>query len=128
MIELRDLGSVIDQLYGRREERLNFERRVKELKAEEMKLREEILDTLAISGLEKASGHLATAGVKTSIIPITTNWIDIHSWIRDNDRFDLLQKRLSVLAWRELYDTGVLIPGTEAVEDVDLSLTKSSRS
>ena len=127
-IGMNELGSTIDMLYTRREERLDLERKVKELKRGEEELRMAILQCLGLSGLQKASGHAATASVKTSIIPIVTDWDKIHSYVKEQDRFDLLQKRLSVLAWRDLNDTGVLVPGTEAVEDVDLSLTKSSRS
>ena len=127
-ISVQELGSTIDELYGRREERLNLERKIKELKQGEEELREAILQCLAFSGLEKATGHSATASMKVSIIPIITDWEQVHQYVREADRFDLLQKRISVLAWRDLNTAGVLVPGTEAVEDVDLSLTKSSRS
>jgi hypothetical protein len=123
-----DLGSAIDALYALREMRLGYERKAKELKAEETEARNAILATLEESGLKKASGQTATCGIKTSIIPIVTDWDDVFTYIKDHDRFDLVQKRISVLAWRETYENEGLIPGTEAVEDVDISLTKSSRS
>jgi len=123
-----DLGSAIDALYALREMRLGYERKAKELKAEETEARNAILATLEASGLQKASGHNATCGIKTSIIPIVTDWDDVFNYIKSHDRFDLVQKRISVLAWRETYENEGLIPGTEAVEDVDISLTKSSRS
>ena len=127
-MELKDLGGAIDQLYQARERRLDLDRQVKALKSEEQQIKMEILDLLAISGLAKASGHLATAGVKSSVIPIVSDWDKVHEFIRTNNRFDLLQKRVSVIAWRDLYDSGELVPGTESVDDVDLSLTKSVRT
>jgi hypothetical protein len=123
-----DLGSAIDALYNLREMRLGYERKAKELKQQETEARNAILATLEASGLQKASGQQATCGIKTSIIPLVTDWDDIFTYIKDHDRFDLIQKRISVLAWRETYENEGLIPGTEAVEDVDISLTKSSRS
>jgi len=123
-----DLGSAIDALYALREMRLCYERKAKELKEEETKARSTILETLEVSGLQKASGQTATCGIKTSTIPIVTDWDEVFNYIKSHDRFDLVQKRISVLAWRETYENEGLIPGTEAVEDVDISLTKSSRS
>jgi len=127
-MELKDLGSAIDSLYEARERRLNLDRQVKELKQQEAQIKMDILDLLGVSGLAKASGYLATASVKTSTIPIITDWDKVHEFIRTQNRFDLLQKRVAVIAWRELYDSGELVPGTESVEDVDLSLTKSVRA
>ena len=123
-----DLGSAIDALYNLREMRLGYERKAKELKTQETEARNAILATLEASGLQKASGHVATCGVKVSTIPIVTDWDQVFTYIKDHDRFDLVQKRISVLAWRETYDNEGLIPGTEAVEDIDISLTKASRS
>lgn len=123
-----DLGSAIDALYSLREMRLGYERKAKELKAQETEARNAILATLEASGLQKASGHVATCGVKISTVPIVTDWDSVFTYIKDNDRFDLVQKRISVLAWRETYENEGLIPGTEAVEDIDISLTKASRS
>jgi len=127
-LSITDLGSAIDALYALREMRLGYERKAKELKAEETEARNTILATLEESGLKKASGQNATCGIKTSTIPIVTDWDEVFTYIKEHDRFDLVQKRISVLAWRETYENEGLIPGTEAVEDVDISLTKSSRS
>lgn len=127
-LSITDLGSAIDALYALREMRLGYERKAKELKAEETEARNAILATLEESGLQKASGQQATCGIKTSIIPIVTDWDEVFTYIKDHDRFDLVQKRISVLAWSETYENEGLIPGTEAVEDVDISLTKSSRN
>jgi len=122
------LGEVIDNLYETRAARLTLSKQVEELKQQEAVIREELLRMLNDVGLKKASGELATVGVKTSIQPLTTDWVQIHRYIRNEDRFDLLQKRLATLAWRELYDTGILVPGTEPFKETDLSLTKSTRS
>ena len=127
-LQIADLGSAIDALYALREMRLGYERKAKELKAEETEARNAILATLEVSGLQKASGQTATCGIRTSTIPIVTDWDEVFTYIKEHDRFDLVQKRISVLAWRETYENEGLIPGTEAVEDVDISLTKSSRS
>jgi hypothetical protein len=122
-----DLGTLIDALYSTRQERLDVSKKVEELKALETEMRLKILEQLDAMGMAKASGYQATCGIKKSIEPVTEDWDEIHKYIREQDRFDLVQKRLSAPAWRGLLESGILVPGTSQVEVRDLSLTKSSR-
>ena len=123
-----ELGEIIDKLYATRASRLDLMKLADELKETETQLREEILDLLETIGLEKASGKTATVGIRRNEVPLVTEWEEIHQFIKTSDRFDLLQKRLSTPAWRELYQGGILVPGTVMGIDVELSLTKSTRS
>jgi hypothetical protein len=122
-----DLGMMIDTLYATRQERLDVSKKVDELKALETEMRGRILEQLDTMGMAKASGYQATCGIKKSIEPVPVDWDAIHTYIREADRFDLIQKRLSAPAWRGLLESGILVPGTEQVEVRDLSLTKSTR-
>lgn len=127
MPTLEDLGTLIDTLYATRQQRLEIQKEVDALKNTETGLRGQILDLLENSGLAKASGQLATCGVKVSIEPSVVDWDEVHEFIRINNRFDLIQKRISAPAWRDLYQEGVTIPGTVPEEVRDISLTKSTR-
>lgn len=122
------LGEAIDELYEARAARLAAAKRVKELQAVEAVAKEFVLKLLEESGLQKASGKLATAGILTDDVPYVKEWDKVYEYIKVNDRFDLLQKRIGVLAWRDLWKDGVLVPGTEVGVDTDLSLTKSTRN
>ena len=121
------LGEAIDALYEARASRLVAARAVKELQVIEAKAKLDVLKLLQESGLEKASGKLATASILTDDVPFIKDWDEIYAYIKENDRFDLIQKRIGVVAWRELYHDGILVPGTEAAVETDLSLTKSTR-
>lgn len=127
MAEVEQLGNLIDTLYATRQHRLAISKQVDELKSEEVSLRKTILEILEAVGLAKASGQLATCGIKTSIEPTVVEWEEVHEYIRRENRFDLLQKRLSAPAWRDLYGEGITVPGTVPEEVIDLSLTKSVR-
>lgn len=124
----KSLGELIDELYTTREDRLAKTKEVDAMKSRESSLKEMILDLLEASGLAKASGSLATCGVTVGEEPMVTDWEKVHSWIRIENRFDLLQRRLSAPAWRDLKSDGVLIPGTEVHTVTNVSLTKASRS
>jgi hypothetical protein len=123
-----DIGARIDMLYELREQRLGIEKRVKELKEQEVQARNDIFELLASMGLTKASGALATCGIKVTNVPLVEDWDTLWGYIQQTGEFDLVQKRISVTAWRARFDDGVTIPGVSKVEDVDISLTKASRS
>lgn len=122
-----ELGDMIDGLYALRQKRLEVQKTVDDLKSQEMIMRQQIMARLEEVGLQKASGSVATAGIKSSIEPQVVDWEAVHAWVRENDRFDLLQKRMNNLAWRGMYAEGIILPGTEPVQVFDLSLTKASR-
>lgn len=119
------LGAKIDDLYRKRAARLELEKEVAAAKQQETELRDEIIHMLNDAGLGAGRGETATASLKTSTKPIVTNWQDVYRYIRDNDRFDLLQQRISSLAWSEFKNDGILVPGTEAFTEIGLSLTKA---
>lgn len=121
------LGQMIDKLYQTRAERLEVTKRVDAMKEQERQMRAKIIELLDSVGLAKASGQLATCGITVILEPVVNDWDKVHEFIRENDRFDLLQKRLSVTAWREMYLENNLVPGTESMEVTDISLTKSTR-
>lgn len=123
-----DIGARIDSLYALREQRLGIEKRVKELKEEELQMRNQIFELLASMGLTKASGALATCGIKVTNVPLVEDWDQVFKYMSLTGEWDLVQKRISVTAWRARFDDGVTIPGVSKVEDVDISLTKASRS
>jgi len=122
------LGEAIDALYIARAARLAKDKEVKELKVTEAAARLVVLKMLEETGLKKASGQFATAGITTEDIPYIKDWDEVYQYIKSNDRFDLLQRRIGVVAWRDLYKDGILVPGTEAAVDTDISLTKSTRN
>jgi hypothetical protein len=122
-----DIGARIDQLYALRQGRLELQKRVDAMKGEEAEARTEIIELLDSLQLVKASGFHATCGIKTDIEPFVDNWLEVFDFVKNTDRFDLLQKRLSVLSWRELNNEGTLVPGTSVITVRDLSLTKSTR-
>ena len=122
-----NIGTFIDNLYEARAKRLALDKEVTAAKIVENEAKEALIAQLNEMGLTKASGTFATVGIKTTAVPHITDWDAVHKFIRENDRFDLIQKRIGVVAWRDMYEAKVLVPGTECAFEVDLSLTKAKR-
>lgn len=125
---MSNIGTLIDGLYALRSRRLELTKEVENMKSQETTMRQQIIMELDNIGLAKASGTEATVGITMSIQPEIEDWDAVHKYIRENDRFDLLQKRISVVAWRDLInEEGTLVPGTLVTEVRDISLTKAHR-
>ena len=127
MIEDLDLGSAIDQLYAKRAQRLDVEKDVKKLKSEELALRVYIKQLLDKASLEGGRGQSASASIVHQTEPAAKDWLAIYAFIRENDAFDMLQRRLSSVAVKDRWDSGIVVPGIEKFDTWDLSVTKSSR-
>lgn len=121
------MGECIDLAYAIREERLAKTKEVKHLKFREEQLRNHLYATFGEDGIKGARGTIASCSVGEELRPVPVDWEQIYTYIRDNNEFELLEKRLARIAYRERYDRGIIIPGTEAYLYPKMSLTKLSR-
>lgn len=121
------IGKLIDDLYQLRAQRLDIEKQVEGLKSREAETREQIISLLREAGLEAARGEVATASIQYKIKPAVIDWDAVYTYIRNNDMFALLQKRLTTTLWAALQEDGIVVPGTEVQHYQDLSLTKAKR-
>ena len=99
----KSLGACADKLYDVRQLRLQAEKYAAEIKAFEERLREHIIKKVP-KGDTGASGQRYNATVKRERTwrVDAEQWGKFHAWVRKNNRFDLLQKRLSEAAVAEL--------------------------
>jgi len=122
------LGDCIDLLYEKRAQRLQVEKQVDVLKKDEESIRQHILSNFADQGIDGAYGKLATASVTETVVPTNVDWNVFWSNFEKARDMDLLERRIAKLAWRERYESGLLVPGTEPLNVVNLSLVKGSRT
>ena len=120
-------GTMIDELYNLRAQRLEIEKQVAALKARETAAKQLIIDLLKVAGLEGAKGATTTAAITHKTVPVVTDWNAVYAFIREQDMFALLQRRLTTTLWASLAEDGVAVPGTEPQVVPDLSLTRSTR-
>jgi hypothetical protein len=129
------LGRCADLYRDVREVRLAMEKEAGEVKAREAEIREHLIRNLDKGGDTGAAGlryraqlvqkthyRIAPADKETGA---ASGWGILCSWIRKNDRFDLLQKRINEAAATEFQqETGRVIPGLERMTLPDVSVTK----
>lgn len=124
----KTLGACIDLLYAWEGERAEVTRRAEQLKAREQLLETHILDTFSKADLNGAAGRVAKINVIRTEVPQVegdgVGWPKLYAYIVRKKAFDLLQKRLSTSAVRERWAARIVVPGVSKFTVVTLSVTK----
>ena len=127
----RDLGSLIDELYARRAERLEAERAAEELKKAETVLKGEIFDALRAAKLSGAKGAVATCSIttkRTFRLAEGDGWAKFWEFARKDKLGVFVQKRIATNAIGEYVGAGKQVPGVTPEDVLDLSLTRVGAS
>ena len=103
-----DLAECADLLYATREARLALDRRSERLQELEGALRDNFINKLPKSSTGIA-GRVALARIEVKPVPQVDGeegWNRLHAYIKKNDAWELLQRRLGESAAKELLDAG----------------------
>ena len=88
----------------------------KELKQVQNALEAEIAADMERQGLTQTGNEVCTISLKTETVPTVEDWDVLHKHISDTGRFELLQKRMSATAYRELIAMEPSVPGVRSTE------------
>ena len=86
------------------------------LKSQQRELESQISIRMQEQGLDKISNDICTISLKNEIVPTVEDGDSLHEHITDTNRFELLQKRVSATAYRELIAAGIDVPGVKSTE------------
>lgn len=120
----KSMGRCADLYHDVRELRLLMQKECEAIETREKEIQEHIINNLSRSEDTGASGLRYRAQVKTEAKPQIADWQALTGYIMENDRFDLLQKRLGEKAVADLWEAGTAIPGVAKVNVPKLSVTK----
>lgn len=125
------LGDMIDALYDLRAHRLEkqraYEKIIEDMKVVETQMEDLILKSFDKNEIEGAKGMSASASVSRLVVPSVKNWPDVFRYIADHDAWDLLEKRMARVAYRDRTEAGEAIPGTEPFVKIGLNLTRINK-
>ncbi len=121
----KTMGICADKLYQLRQKRLDAQKIVDELAAEERALKMHIIDLLPKSRASGVAGKLARVTVVTREEPQIKDSDAFRKYINRTKRFDLAYKmRPAAPAIREMWEDGKEIPGVEKFNVVTISMNK----
>ena len=99
-----------------RQELKKLQAQEKTLKDTQNYLEAEIAADMAKQGLTQTGNDVCTISLKTETVPTVEDWDVLHQHISDTGRFELLQKRMSATAYRELIAMEPSVPGVRSTE------------
>jgi len=101
----KTLGKTIDALYQQRTARLELQKEIDRIKAEEAKLTEIIFNMMDNGDVTKSAGKMASASISNSEYPIVNDWELFYKFIARTSQFHLLQRRVADAAVKEIIHT-----------------------
>ncbi len=88
----------------------------KVLKQEQNELEAGIIAQMKELGIDRAGNDMCTISTKVEVVPTVSDWDAVWQHIFDTRQTELLQKRMSATAFRELASMGQTIPGVSPTE------------
>lgn len=87
------------------------EEEITELKKRKEELERELIAEAEKQQLKSGAGESSSFSIKEETVPQASDWDAVWQFIKENDYFHMVQKRLSSTACRELWELGQQIPG-----------------
>lgn len=124
----KTLGACVDLAFSLRNARIEKQREydaeIAEMKRQEEEIKEHIINSFKKSDINGAKGKTATISIVPVIIPQPKDWPAIYAYIKKNDAFDLMERRLHKGAFKDRLENGEKVPGVEVFEKLDISINK----
>lgn len=120
----KTLAACADRLFELREKRLEEQKKVDAIEAEEKAVKEHLIQNLPKSEASGVAGKLCRVTVITKPVPQVQDWDKFYAYVGKTKSFDLLQRRLTDTAIKERWEAGKKIPGVEPFNVVTLSVNK----
>ena len=123
----KKLGSTVDTLFKLRARRLELDREVKELKAQESQITDLLIGQISEQELTGVKGKLATGSIHPVVVPTVEDWTEVENFVYDKRMIHLFQRRLSNPAYIELLEKADGVPGITPTTLTKFSLTKAKK-
>lgn len=118
------VGMCADLYSEVRELRLAMQKVVDNVKARENEIKEYIIAELPKSQNTGAAGKRYRAQIVTKIVPTLKDWDAFTAYVKTNDRWDMLYKRIADKPIKDIWEEGGEVSGVERFTAVDVSITK----
>jgi hypothetical protein len=120
------LGGLIEALSAKQAERKEAQAIVDALEGQEEELEKQILEKLQEVGVDRVNHAGYTAKRDERIYGNIKDYDALIKYIHRNKYYHLLERRIAVLAFRELLGIKGSVPGVEPVTKVKLSFVKTA--
>lgn len=81
-----------------------------------------IIDKMQAAGIQRTGTELANVSISVQKHATVADWDEVYNYIRENDAFHLLHKRLSSTSAAEIAEIDGSMPGVDFYEEPTLNL------
>ena len=118
------LGLSIDKCYKQKQKVSTLTGKCNKEKEILSALERDILQRMQKEGLETSGGKLAKITIQDKTFPDVFDWDKFYKYIKKNDAWDMLQKRVSSVAYKARLDDKVKVPGVKKFTKHSLLMRK----
>lgn len=119
-----EIGELIDHFKQRDLERLEANRKAEEATSTADMLKQAVIAQLKRSNVTIGGGRQFLAELTIDEVPRVTDWEKFYAHVAATNSFDLLERRPGKVAFRERWQAGEVVPGTEKFPVDKLSIRK----
>ncbi len=126
MTKKSNINELINELANTRDSINALDEKRKEFTQKKMDLESRLVAVMDDQGIEKTANDRATVSVKTEKMPTAEDWDLIYTHILATKQFELLHRRLSAQAFREILSLGQTVPGVRSTDVVRINYRSRS--
>ena len=83
-----------------------------------------LIAAMDAAGTITVKNDYGTFGRVETVMPVSKDWEEIYDYVRENDAFHLLSRKILAKTYRELLAAGEIIPGVGSYTNVTISVRK----
>ena len=122
----KTIGTTADRIYRLQQERLALSKQVDALKAQQRELEQHFIKLCRAQKTDTGRGKLATLSVQRVAVARVEDWPALYAHIVKRKAFDLLERRVAKVAWRDRLENKETVPGVRSEYVDNVSINKRS--
>jgi len=116
------VDDLISNIVRLRDEAADLNKRLEEMKQERAQYEDSLMQLMTEVGATQMGSKHGTASMKLKQVPYISDWHMFTPFLQEN--LQLLQRRISAPAVKEILDAGEEIPGLSFIEEFAISVTR----
>jgi len=118
------LPDVVSAYIEARAQRLEADKVAATLKEAEDDLKKVIIEQFRDQKIAALGAGNGTVKMKASNEPLVEDWPQVYAYIKENDAWEFLHKRITIAAVKERWEAGEVVPGVTSRTEYTLSVSK----
>ena len=119
------IGDMIDELRDLKDERKLVNKRGDELGAQIQVVEAKLLAAMDSAGTDISRKDGTSAVATETVVADPEDWEEFYEYVKANDAFYLIQRRINNKPFQELIDSGQSVPGLSVFKKRSISLRKT---